>query len=161
MSRGTARLGDRHGRLGGFFRRRSDGLRRLAGVQHFTLRQSLAIAAVTFVRYGLNAAMFWTIARALGLPIELWTLVLVGSAVQLSLVIAFTPGGLGIMDLGFVGLLALGGVPSETVAAFIIGQRAFQYTFFPLMAGISYLATVRRSISAPRPGSLPFPDGEA
>ena len=160
LSQGTARLGDRHGKLGDFFRRRSEGLRRLAGVQHFTLRQSLAIAAVTFVRYGLNAVMFWTIAQALGLSIDLWTFVLVGAAVQLSLVVAFTPGGLGIMDLGFVGLLALGGVPSETVAAFIVGQRAFQYTFFPLMAGVSYLATMRRSISSRESTSLPFPDGE-
>lgn len=161
LSRGTARLGDRHGKLGAFFQRRSEGFSRLATVQHFTSRQSLAIAAVTFIRYGLNAMMFWAIAQALGLPIDLWTFVLVGSAVQLSLVVAFTPGGLGIMDLGFVGLLALGGVESETVAAFIVGQRAFQYTFFPLMAGISYLVTMRSSMSPHETGSLPFPDGEA
>jgi len=65
------------------------------------------------------------------------------------------------MDLGFVGLPALGGVESETVAAFIVGQRAFQYTFFPLMAGISYLVTMRSSMSPRESGSLPFPDGEA
>ncbi len=159
LSRATARWGERHGKLGQFFARRSEGLRRLANVQHFTRRQSLAIAIVTFVRYGLNAVMFWTIAQALGLSIDLWTFVLVGSAVQLSLVVAFTPGGLGIMDLGFVGLLALGGIPSETVAAFIVGQRAFQYTFFPLMAGVSYLATMRNSIGSTPGQSLRSPDG--
>ncbi len=162
LATATARLGGRHGKIGDFFQRRAEGLTRLATVQHFTWRQSLAIAVVTFIRYGLNAVMFWTIAQALGLPIDLWTFILVGAAVQLSLVVAFTPGGLGIMDLGFVGLLALGGVASETVAAFIVGQRAFQYAFFPLMAGVSYLATMRRSaVSTHESGSLPFPDGKA
>lgn len=160
LSRATARWGERHGKIGTFFRRRSEGLSRLAGVQHFTRGQSLTIALVTFVRYGINAVMFWAIAQALGLSIGLWTFVLVGSAVQLSLVVAFTPGGLGIMDLGFVGLLALGGVPSETVAAFIVGQRAFQYTFFPLMAGISYLATARGSLGSSQGPSLRLPDSE-
>lgn len=161
LSRAAARLGERRGRIGEFFQRRSEGLRRLANVQHFTRRQSLAIAAVTFVRYVLNAVMFWSVAQALGLSIDLWTFILVGSAVQLSLVVAFTPGGLGIMDLGFVGLLALGGVASETVAAFIVGQRAFQYTFFPLMAGVSYVATMTRGSSPADSGSLRSPGGEA
>lgn len=161
LSKATARWGERHGKIGAFFSRRSEGLRRLANVQHFTQRQSLLIAAVTFVRYGLNALMFWTIAQAMDLSIDLWTFVLVGAAVQLSLVVAFTPGGLGIMDLGFVGLLALGGVPSETVAAFIVGQRAFQYVFFPLMAGISYLASMRGSIGSRPDPSLRSPESGA
>ncbi len=143
LARLADRFGGGEGRLGTFFQRRAQGLRDVAATQHFTRREGLVISLMTFLRYGLNAVMFWSISQALALDIDLWTFVLVGSAVQLSLVLAFTPGGLGIMDLGWVGLLALGGVATETVAAFIVGQRAFQYTAFPIMAAVSYVATLR------------------
>lgn len=141
LARLTERLGQRSRRLARFFGRRSSGFLRLADVAHFESRQTLALASMTLLRFALTATMFWAIASAIDLHIDLWTFALVGPAVQLSLVIAFTPGGLGIMDLGLVGLLALAGTPSEEVAAFVVGQRAFQYTFFPMAAGLSYLAT--------------------
>lgn len=140
----ATRLGNRGGGVGAFFRRRSESLVRLSRVEHFTTRQATILAAATLARYALNAAMFWSLAEALELPISLWTFVLAGAGVQLSLVAAITPGGLGIMDLGWVGLLTLGGASSEAVGLFIVGQRAFQYTFFPVMAGLSYVTVLRR-----------------
>ena len=144
LARASDRLGAGEGRVGGFFRRRADGFRSLADEDHMTPRQSAAIAVATLVRYGLNAVMFWAISQSLGLDIGLDIFVLAGAGVQLSLVVAVTPGGLGIMDLGWVGLLALGGADTAAVAAFIVGQRAFQYVFFPAMAGISWVVTASR-----------------
>ena len=138
-------LGHRGGRASSFFHRRAAGMERLSTLRSFTPGQSAVISASTLVRYTLNAGMFWSISQALGLSISFATFTLVGAGVQLSLVAAVTPGGLGIMDLGWAGLLTLSGAQGEAVGTFILGQRAFQYTFFPLMAGLSYLLVARRS----------------
>ena len=117
----------------------------MADAKHLTKREGVLISSMTLARYVLNSMTFWALSEALGLGIDLWTFILVGAVVQLSLVVAFTPEGLGIMDLGWLGLLALGGTATDTVAAFIIDQRAFQYTFFPIMAGVSSIMAGRRN----------------
>lgn len=49
--------------------------------------------------------------------------------VQLSLVVAIAPAGLGLFDLGWLGLLRLGGVPEADALAFVVAQRAYIYLF--------------------------------
>lgn len=49
--------------------------------------------------------------------------------VQLSLVVAIAPAGLGLFDLGWLGLLRLGGIPEADVLAFVVAQRAYIYLF--------------------------------
>ncbi len=44
---------------------------------------------------------------------------------QLSQLLAITPGGLGVVEAGSASGLALAGVDGDAIAAFLVGQRVF------------------------------------
>lgn len=67
---------------------------------------------------------------------------------QLSLIIAIAPGGLGIFDLGWLGLLRLEGVSQEQALAFVVAQRAYISIFVVLWAVVSVLLSLT---AEPRP----------
>lgn len=131
-------------------RRRS--VARLVEVEGLSRGRLAGLGALTIVRYLLNAFVFYAVAAALGLEIGWPVFVLTGALVQLSLVIAATPGGLGVMDAGWVLALGLAGVASETTAVFLVGQRAFQYTGFPLLGAASSLLLARGRSRTPEGG---------
>ena len=58
---------------------------------------------------------------------------------QLSLIIALAPGGLGIFDLGWLGLLQLSGVPESSALTYVIAQRAYVTIFVLVLAGLGLL----------------------
>jgi len=93
----------------------------------------------------LNAALiarFYFIARAVGLTYP-WTLFAAAFPVtQLSLVLAVTPGGLGLFDAGWYGVLLLGGVPDQEALTFVIAQRAYVFVFVLAWAGFSALLSL-------------------
>lgn len=126
-----------------FSQARVRNLEELAGVEHLSSKQTLVLAGLTILRYVVSVALMYFIAEALGLGISFYTYLLAGTLMQLALLWGFTPGGLGVFDAGAVYALALGGVANDEVAVFLVGQRAFQYTFFPIVAGISYLTLLR------------------
>ena len=130
-------------RLQRFLDARRRNVAGLLDVEGLSRPRLAALATLTMVRYALNALMFFGIAAALDLDVSWMVFVLTGALVQLSLVIAATPGGLGVMDAGWVFSLGLAGVPSEATAVFLVGQRAFQYTGFPALGAVSSLLLVR------------------
>lgn len=91
---------------------------------------------------GIIATSFYSIGRSIGAPVTLPLLLASYPLVQLSLIIAIAPGGLGIFDAGWLGLLRLGGVPEAEALAFVVAQRAFVFVFVLIWAGFSALLSL-------------------
>jgi len=91
---------------------------------------------------GAIAACFCCIARAVGLAYP-WPLFAAGFPVtQLSLLLAVTPGGLGLFDASWYGVLLLGGLSRQEALAFVIAQRAYIYIFVLVWAGFGTLLSL-------------------
>jgi uncharacterized membrane protein YbhN (UPF0104 family) len=56
--------------------------------------------------------------------------------------VAVTPGGLGLFDAGWYGVLLLGGVPNQEALTFVIAQRAYIFIFVLVWAGFSVLLSL-------------------
>lgn len=87
-------------------------------------------------------ATYALIAGALGLSVSGWLFAAAFPVTQLSLIVAVAPGGLGIFDLGWLGLLRLGGMAPDDALTFVVAQRAFIYIFVLIWAGASALLTL-------------------
>lgn len=88
------------------------------------------------------AICFYCISRAVGLTYP-WPVFVAGFPVtQLSLIVAVTPGGLGLFDAGWFGVLLLGGIPSQEALTFVIAQRAYIFIFVLIWAGFSVLLSL-------------------
>lgn len=83
----------------------------------------LRACALSMLKFGL--LMFRPMAVAAGFELEIpWTLLLLGVPLgQLAYILAITPGGLGIYELGWAGLLGYAGVQGPVIASFVVGQR--------------------------------------
>ncbi|MBE2220920.1 MAG: flippase-like domain-containing protein [Anaerolineae bacterium] len=97
-------------------------------LQGLTLVLSLAIGLTYFF-----------IARAISISVPLSAILASFAIVQLSLIIAVAPGGLGIFDLGWLGLLHLIGVPEDQALTFVIAQRTYIFVFVLIWAAVSVL----------------------
>lgn len=93
------------------------------------------------------ATRFYFIARAAGLNLQPlaypWlTFAACFPLTQLSLVIAVTPGGLGIFDASWYGVLLLGGLTRQDALTFVVAQRAYIFVFVLIWAGFSVLLSM-------------------
>lgn len=126
---------------------------------HLFPRAGPALSALlhTAVLNVLLIATYAAISRALELSAPFWLFAAAFPITQLSLVIAVAPGGLGIFDLGWLGLLRLGGMPQEEALTFVVAQRAFIYVFVLLWAACSALLsfTEEREIQTTTPTEPP------
>ncbi|MBI5936191.1 MAG: flippase-like domain-containing protein [Chloroflexi bacterium] len=68
---------------------------------------------------------------------------------QLSLIIALAPGGLGIFDLGWLGLLQLSGLPEPSALTFVVAQRAYVTIYVLILAGVGMLISMVAPIKKP------------
>jgi uncharacterized membrane protein YbhN (UPF0104 family) len=106
---------------------------------HATGLQALGLSVLI---NGALAIRFYYIARAVGLA-HPWFLFVAGLPVaQLSLLLAVTPGGLGLYDAGWYGVLLLGGIPQQEALTFVIAQRAYIFVFVLIWAGFSTLLSL-------------------
>ena len=64
---------------------------------------------------------------------------------QLSFLLAFTPGGLGIFEAGWYAVLAQAGVPDNHISPFLIEQRVFTTLFVGILALLSNLASLSKA----------------
>jgi uncharacterized membrane protein YbhN (UPF0104 family) len=91
---------------------------------------------------GLNTALAFTAyatGRALGVTAD-WPLYLaIFPITQLSLIIAVAPGGLGIVDFTWAGLLLFVGVSDSETSAFTVALRIYVTVFVLIWAGVSVL----------------------
>jgi uncharacterized membrane protein YbhN (UPF0104 family) len=79
---------------------------------------------VSTLRYLNLLARFLFAAWAVGAAISSTTIALALPPVMLSFVLGLTPAGLGIVEWGWVGVLALGGVEAEAAGGFALSARA-------------------------------------
>jgi len=91
---------------------------------------------------GALAARYYYIARSVGLVYPWLIFVAAFPITQLSLVLAVTPGGLGLFDASWYGVLLLGGVTHQDALTFVIAQRAYIYVFVLIWTGFSTLLSL-------------------
>jgi len=89
---------------------------------------------LTFGRYLAMALRAYLICLALHLTIPFWVVFLAVGLVRFSLLLAVAPGRLGVLEVGWYGVLALGGVGSATIIPFLIGLRVYSLVFNAVLA---------------------------
>jgi uncharacterized protein (TIRG00374 family) len=104
----------------------------------------LVILAFTLTRYLLVIARLHLLILALGLSIPLSVLLPGIIVAQASLIFAFTPGALGILEGGWYMVLSAVGVPQIDRSTFLIGQRVFWFIFTSGIFLVVYLASGAR-----------------
>lgn len=82
------------------------------------------------------------IAQALRITVPFALMLAVFPIAQLSLIIAIAPGGLGIFDLGWLGLLVLGGLPQMDATTFTVAQRAYITVFVLIWTAVSWVLSL-------------------
>jgi len=104
---------------------------------------ALSALALSVLLNGLLATCYYFIARAVGLCYP-WSIFAAGFPItQLSLVLAVTPGGLGLVDAGWYGVLRLAEVPHTEALTFVIAQRAYIFVFVLIWTGVSLVLSLR------------------
>jgi len=105
-------------------------------------RSALTALGLTIALNLILGVQYWVIAQAVGVaePIGLF---LAGFPVtQLSLILAMTPGGIGVFDASWYGVLRLGGLSNQDALAFVVAQRAYIFVFVLIWAGVSALLSM-------------------
>jgi uncharacterized membrane protein YbhN (UPF0104 family) len=103
---------------------------------------ALIALGLTVVFNTLLGAFYYNVARAVDITGHGPAFVAGFPITQLSLIVAVTPGGLGLVEAGWYGVLLLGAVPEGDVLTFVVAQRAFITLGVLLWAGISVLLSL-------------------
>jgi len=88
---------------------------------------------ITLIRFVLLTLQFYLVSVALRLPFSFWEFWGAIPLVQLGLLVAITPGALGILDIGWLGVLTLLGGAEADCNSFVVGQRVFVFVFTVVM----------------------------
>lgn len=96
------------------------------------------ISFLTLSRFFLIVFQFYFISESLSTDISFVKILFSIPIAQLSFLIALTPGGLGIYDFGWYGVLYLLGVPEGQIIPFVIGQRIFLIVFTLFLTTVIY-----------------------
>lgn len=105
------------------------------------LDRGVIIRAYLFslIKFSCTAGRLVLFAVALSVPISPM-LILLGTPVgQLAYLFAFTPGGLGIFEAGWFGILRIGGVTTEHIMIFVVGQRILTVILVGILAIFSQI----------------------
>jgi uncharacterized membrane protein YbhN (UPF0104 family) len=94
---------------------------------------------ITLLRHVFILARLYSLVAALGITIPVSVLLAGIPVAQLSLLLAFTPGALGILEGGWYVVLVIGGVAAADIAAFLLGQRVYSLAATSLIFLLSYL----------------------
>lgn len=114
--------------------------------------QSVFALFLTLLLNGAIALSYYFIGRAVHTPATWPIFLAIFPVTQLSLIVAIAPGGLGIFDLGWLGLLLLAGVPEADVNIFVPAQRAYVIGFVLVWTGVATLlslATEKLTVNSP------------
>jgi uncharacterized membrane protein YbhN (UPF0104 family) len=107
-----------------------------------TRSTALRALGLSLLLNSILATRFYYIARAVEVTYP-WLIFAAGFPItQLSLVLAVTPGGLGLFDAGWYGVLLLGGVFHQEALTFVVAQRAYIFVFVLVWAGFSTLLSL-------------------
>ena len=78
---------------------------------------------IAALRYAVLILRGYLVARAAGYSLGLGELVFAGAIVQFAPFVSFTPGALGVVEWGWIGTLAIFGVPAAEAARFALVHR--------------------------------------
>jgi putative heme transporter len=88
----------------------------------------------------LDAASLWVFIRAFGASLDVDALIVAFGIANVLAAIPITPGGLGYVDTGYIGMLVGFGIPRRQ-ATLAVGAYRFAQFFFPiLLGGVLYLS---------------------
>lgn len=106
---------------------------------------SLAILGWSLLLNGAMTISYYYIGQAVALNADWLTYVVAYPFAQLSLIIAIAPGGLGIFDLGWLGLLQLSGVSETDTLDFIVAQRAYTTIFVIILTAVGFALSLTQN----------------
>lgn len=87
-----------------------------------------------------DAAALWVFLRAFGVSMEIDALIIAFGIANVLAAIPITPGGLGYVDTGYIGMLAGFGAPAGKAALGVAAYRFAQFFFPILLGGVLYLS---------------------
>ncbi len=87
-----------------------------------------------------DAAALWIFLRAFGISMEADALIIAFGIANVLAAIPVTPGGLGYVDTGYIGMLSGFGAPIRTATLGIAAYRFAQFFFPILLGGVMYLS---------------------
>lgn len=96
------------------------------------------VALHSLLRFAFVIVQFWGIARAVGLEIGWVEMSAATPFAQLAGMVGLTPGGLGMLEVGWAGGLGFVGVDAVGISLFVLAQRAGVIAFFGLLTLISW-----------------------
>ena len=124
-----------------------------------TVRSVPIILALTAAIWLLEGARLYFVIRALALPevgLGISSSVFVALAAALLTAVPFTPAGVGIVEVGIIGVLSLYGVVREPAAAVALVDRSLTIVTVIILGGILYaLSTKVRRAHGGRPAPTP------
>jgi len=112
------------------------------GLEDIGPRGILGANLLTFGRYVAMALRAYFISSALDLALPFWVVFLGVGIVRFTLLFAVAPGRLGVLEVGWYGLLALAGLESSTVIPFLIGLRVYGFLFNAVLSLGTHLAVM-------------------
>jgi len=108
-----------------------------------TDRQLLGrVALWASLNWLLDACALWVFIRAFGVALDFDALIIAFGIANVLAAIPITPGGLGYVDTGYVGMLRGFGVPFRTATLGVASYRFAQF-FFPIILGGVMYASLR------------------
>jgi putative heme transporter len=104
-------------------------------------RQMLArVAFWASMNWILDAAALWVFLRAFNVTMDVDALIIAFGIANLLAAIPITPGGLGYVDTGYIGMLTGFGAPAGNAALGVAAYRFAQFFFPILLGGVLYLS---------------------
>lgn len=102
------------------------------------MRLSAKVAMHSLLRFAFVIIQFWGIAGAVGLTIGWVEMTEATPFAQLAGMIGLTPGGLGMLEVGWAGGLGFVGVDAVAISLFVLAQRAGVIAFFGVLTLLSW-----------------------
>lgn len=116
--------------------------------------QLIYILTLSLVRILIVGVRAWLVMIALGMDLSLVDTLLLVPVVQLTLLISFTPGGLGFYDAGWYGILLAMGISQGDALLFILVQRALITVSILLTVALTEIPfQLNKWLRRPAPGS--------
>ncbi len=117
-------------------------------------RLASRVALHSLLRFAFVIVQFWGIARAVGLELSWVDMTVATPFAQLAGMVGLTPGGLGMLELGWAGGLGWIGADAVAISLFVLAQRVGVIAFFGLLTASSW-PLARRGNDASGPAKRP------
>ncbi|MCF8232633.1 MAG: flippase-like domain-containing protein [Bacteroidales bacterium] len=118
-------------------------------IPDFGKKTTVRIYSASILKMGLTMTRFVMFAFALNIMVNPEIIILGTPLGQLGYLFSFTPGGLGIFEAGWYGILQLAAVSTQTALLFVVGQRILTIAVILILAFVSQgVFGLRRNASA-------------